>query len=78
MKRLGLYVHIPFCIRKCFYCDFCSFPGSDSTRMRVYTEELCRRLAAEGLLAPSNTVGGVTLTASDPRSLPLFTSLYYQ
>ena len=25
-KPVGLYVHIPFCVRKCNYCDFCSFP----------------------------------------------------
>jgi oxygen-independent coproporphyrinogen-3 oxidase len=24
MKKLGLYVHIPFCERKCNYCDFYS------------------------------------------------------
>ena len=23
-KKLGLYIHIPFCMRKCLYCDFCS------------------------------------------------------
>lgn len=26
MKNLGLYIHIPFCTRKCYYCDFVSFP----------------------------------------------------
>ncbi|MBR0130418.1 MAG: radical SAM family heme chaperone HemW [Firmicutes bacterium] len=25
-KKLGIYVHIPFCIRKCNYCDFISYP----------------------------------------------------
>jgi oxygen-independent coproporphyrinogen-3 oxidase len=29
MRPLGLYVHIPFCRRKCHYCDFVSFPGSE-------------------------------------------------
>ncbi len=24
MKEIGIYIHIPFCIRKCNYCDFCS------------------------------------------------------
>lgn len=24
---LGLYLHIPFCVSKCFYCDFASYPG---------------------------------------------------
>ncbi len=26
MKDLGLYIHIPFCQKKCYYCDFTSFP----------------------------------------------------
>ena len=25
MKELGIYIHIPFCIQKCYYCDFISF-----------------------------------------------------
>lgn len=25
MKNIGLYVHIPFCRKKCYYCDFCSY-----------------------------------------------------
>jgi len=27
-NEIGIYVHIPFCIRKCSYCDFISFPTS--------------------------------------------------
>ena len=27
MKKIGIYVHIPFCVRKCAYCDFLSFEG---------------------------------------------------
>ena len=27
MKKLGIYIHIPFCKRKCNYCDFVSFSG---------------------------------------------------
>ena len=26
MKSLSIYIHIPFCVRKCLYCDFLSFP----------------------------------------------------
>ncbi|MFA5675020.1 MAG: radical SAM family heme chaperone HemW [Christensenellales bacterium] len=29
MRPLGLYVHIPFCRRKCHYCDFVSFSGME-------------------------------------------------
>ena len=31
-KELELYVHIPFCVRKCAYCDFLSAPAGEQTR----------------------------------------------
>ena len=30
MKELGIYIHIPFCKRKCNYCDFISFQDKDN------------------------------------------------
>lgn len=27
MKELGIYIHIPFCVKKCQYCDFLSIPA---------------------------------------------------
>lgn len=30
MRKLGIYVHIPFCKKKCEYCDFISFSGIES------------------------------------------------
>lgn len=32
MKAIGVYIHIPFCERKCLYCDFNSGPASDSKK----------------------------------------------
>ena len=32
----GIYIHVPFCIKKCNYCDFCSFPEMLS-RQEEYT-----------------------------------------
>ena len=34
-KDLGLYIHIPFCVKKCAYCDFLSWKGSDEERERL-------------------------------------------
>ena len=36
-KGLGVYVHVPFCIRKCKYCDFLSAPASDEV-MEQYVQ----------------------------------------
>ena len=29
MKELGIYVHIPFCKQKCYYCDFISYANKE-------------------------------------------------
>ncbi len=31
-KQLGIYIHIPFCMQKCVYCDFLSAPADDETK----------------------------------------------
>lgn len=41
---LGLYVHIPFCIRKCNYCDFCSFAISEASWKYSYIDRLLREI----------------------------------
>ncbi|MBQ9928107.1 MAG: oxygen-independent coproporphyrinogen III oxidase [Lachnospiraceae bacterium] len=33
-RALSVYIHIPFCIRKCLYCDFLSAPATDEMRTR--------------------------------------------
>lgn len=43
-QPLGLYIHIPFCIKKCNYCDFLSAPADDATKKR-YVEALCKEIA---------------------------------
>ena len=29
MKKVGIYIHIPFCKQKCYYCDFISYCNKD-------------------------------------------------
>ena len=42
-KELELYLHIPFCVSKCKYCDFLSAPFGEEQR-QIYVERLCRRI----------------------------------
>lgn len=46
IKRLGIYVHIPFCVSKCAYCDFFSAPAGDEVK-RDYINALCRQIESE-------------------------------
>ena len=45
MKEIGIYVHSPFCKRKCFYCDFCSFE-CDKNIHNDYTKALINEIRA--------------------------------
>lgn len=42
-KELSLYIHIPFCVRKCAYCDFLSFPAGEEVREQ-YVEALIQEI----------------------------------
>ncbi|MBQ7565198.1 MAG: radical SAM family heme chaperone HemW [Lachnospiraceae bacterium] len=42
-RELGIYVHIPFCVRKCLYCDFCSMPAEDDIKFS-YVNKLLREI----------------------------------
>lgn len=48
--RTGLYIHIPFCVRKCNYCDFYSLGCATEKNMREYTDALITHIRRE---APS-------------------------
>ena len=41
---ISFYIHFPFCIKKCDYCDFLSFPASDEVR-EEYVDALCREIS---------------------------------
>jgi len=34
IKDIGLYIHVPFCVRKCAYCDFASYAGREQDMAR--------------------------------------------
>ncbi len=72
-KPLALYVHIPFCAKKCAYCDFLSAPASDKTKEN-YVNLICEEIEKEAVRYPDYrgaTVffGGGTPTVLTPEQL---------
>ena len=45
-----LYIHIPFCVKKCIYCDFFSVPYDESA-IQLYVDALCKELSLKKRLA---------------------------
>lgn len=68
MNALGLYLHIPFCIAKCAYCDFCSFPADADTRHR-YAEALLCEMQARAEDFRGRTVDSVFFGGGTPTLL---------
>lgn len=40
----GLYIHIPFCVRKCAYCDFVSYAGVPEETQSAYVDALIEEI----------------------------------
>ena len=85
MKDFGIYIHIPFCRQKCFYCDFPSFAGKERM-IGPYLEALEQEMGqvrqrlwdrgeavfgSDGKLAPGTIyIGGGTPTVLETVALP--------
>ena len=75
MKPLSLYIHVPFCARKCAYCDFASYPGRETdwrryfdeiaTEIRLWSGETDFGLLPERYRVISMFIGGGTPTLVD-------------
>lgn len=68
MQDLGLYLHVPFCVQKCRYCDFCSAPADKGART-AYVRALCRHLEVEASALSHRRVDTVYLGGGTPTVL---------
>lgn len=73
-KGLGIYIHIPFCVKKCAYCDFLSAPGSEDI-MRRYAKAVAREIQSRagdvaGLSGEAGTVDSVFFGGGTPSVMP--------
>ena len=65
----SLYLHFPFCKRKCLYCDFCSAAASEDD-MRAYCDALCREIALTAPMFAGSTADTVFLGGGTPSIVP--------
>lgn len=63
---LSLYVHFPWCVRKCPYCDFNSHPAKGPIPEDAYVAHLLRDLDADLVLAGGRAIGTIFLGGGTP------------
>ena len=67
---LALYLHIPFCIRKCHYCDFVSYPGRSPEQMAAYCRALGKEIALAAEIWQPGPAATVYIGGGTPTLLP--------
>lgn len=67
MNELGIYIHIPFCVKKCAYCDFYSIEDVDKTA--AYTNALVEQIRSFRQAARGRTVDTVYFGGGTPSVL---------
>lgn len=68
MRNIGVYIHIPFCVKKCNYCDFNSGPYSEEIRHK-YVDSLCKEMINKSQFFSCYVVDTVFLGGGTPSIL---------
>ena len=69
IKDLGIYLHIPFCRRKCGYCDFHSGPCPDKKELSEFIQALKRQISETAPVAGDALVDSVYFGGGTPLML---------
>lgn len=67
-KSLGIYVHIPFCVRKCRYCDFLSQVGTKED-VKLYVKQLLEEIHAIAPLCKEYRIDSIFIGGGTPSVL---------
>ena len=67
---MELYIHIPFCVKKCRYCDFLSFAGKEAC-FKDYITALCAELDSYGQLIRERGLDTIFIGGGTPSILPV-------
>lgn len=69
MRNLSIYIHIPFCVRKCLYCDFLSGPASVG-EVENYVNLLLREIKEQSVFYGDHRVVSIFFGGGTPSLLP--------
>jgi len=70
-KPIGLYVHLPFCVRKCAYCDFASYAGRQADIPR-YVDAVVQEITLRGAETGHPSADTIFLGGGTPSLLDEF------
>ena len=65
MRPLEIYIHIPFCVSKCKYCDFKSAPSCSKERSD-YVESFCEKIRSYEEFAKAYRVVSIFIGGGTP------------
>lgn len=68
-NKWGIYIHIPFCIKKCHYCDFYSIPVREKSWLARYTGCLLREIGRATANSLEHNIDTVYLGGGTPSLL---------
>ncbi|MCQ2545693.1 MAG: radical SAM family heme chaperone HemW [Clostridia bacterium] len=69
-SNIGLYVHVPFCIRKCRYCSFLSFPCNEEKLLTEYSNALIREIRTRYEEWPYRIIDSIYIGGGTPSLMP--------
>lgn len=69
MKNLGLYIHIPFCESKCYYCDFVSFKKTNEDKLK-YVHSLINEIEFKTKRLKEYVIDSIFIGGGTPSCMP--------
>ena len=68
-EKIGIYIHIPFCKSKCYYCDFVSYCNMDEF-IDDYIQALCNEILQNSEILSSYQISTVYFGGGTPSYIP--------
>lgn len=64
-ENIGIYIHIPFCYKKCFYCDFVSYENKEDI-IEEYIDALCMEILQNAEILSEYTISTIYFGGGTP------------